>query len=1594
MKGAKCGVSKKVHFQKKGPFYADPPFRWPSAVVGSACALGLVVVRACPWVIGARSLPERAFCLRAGWLRPRASGCIMIGGTMLPFLLSLLSPASEVKGALVFPAECLNDYKQCSPIPCNQQTNPEGRQLPCLSSTPDICTRLYVNTTLDPPRFVEQEACAAQLPAIPQHCLLFTNADVLNVQISSQFEAYPLQHLSQPQDYMEYASVLYDENSLLVVPGIGQWTGPPGISEYVMITNSYLNQGVFTMENVRLLEGSSMQGSDTTATDLNVTEIWAVNNYEPVVRRWHTKLRYHHCSVVNAVTQLTWGEGTHTSFRQQLEQNYTIPSICRTVQTHCLGEWQQFESQQACEVYLSGLPLFDPNCVKLWKGKSSYMGESQSCKWLHHFMIPISPWLHCFHVGPLGRPDVKGHKRCWVDECIPGAVSDVSPPNYTHVNGTRQPPAPPPPPSPYEKQLNIEMSILTALPFCFSTLFDGNCTSNCSQALNTVFGDSSDDELCDASHQPFQSVLLRSLSVSADVMFSLCPDRQANRQLNCKSLGNGAVTDVSLRKHRRGDPCPNPTEYLTRNGCARFNWYNTEREYWASFVSSRTFESDFSKNFGSLVQQEHMDIEYNFYLSLGMPLLDFEKEPAFMARFYSAVSSISEEPGRINISPQLQVRSSHADVVAALRHNQTRSNKWFGRSFAPTWNVLTKMDMLYTDGLLHRQFQALFPYLIPTLYKTSEEMIPSELLQTFSDELATNPQWLRAGRNNEDDLMKGMLRLIFKSLLGDRMDRISEADQQVLLTEMEAAAFLSVQATRPKKVHQKYGFLWSTAYLASIEQVVDKFKKIYPIEELRFTLQTQGLQELAREIEKLPLEFYRYLVREYIINSPVITLLTNQAKRMIQQEPCKMKRLWDLSPNNFVRELIRVYNTFQPTYVDPDDENRSILLDLPVANYDTSVFPHPDIFDPTRNLDNVITFNGLEGQITGAINSSDTLSRVCIGRQFVLESMISVIPLLFPVVLKCAPAPDFDVEVWGKDGLYLVPKKNPVPLEAPHIEIYRLMTTSGKKYNSRQRSDQDLLLVFETDVFEAPEFWMPTMQELLYEPGKISEIWVLNPTLVGPQLNQSGQMSAILSAAKSGEGWKHIVLASVSQLSWITAWQLEGQRDGKPAVLDGLFAFDSPHPFALQQLAMKPASGAIFPFKFPIAPIEVRAEQYKALRQLWEGEEGWSTAMEGSLLKVFTRWGPQRLLTYFDIYAYDESSDQYKVGWSELGMQYDYSVMDVGHVQVYMIYETQHNTRGNRLLYELSFPFTRASGTIEGLDYGAGALGVTQARWSHPDEVAGKLRHFCKQITTARLSLFADVVQDLNFDNINEAGQMAKILTIILSFISTYAGWCLETFVGGQMEPGVTNPTKVHNLWVFAQSVSGLLGFIAFFSDSIFGLKATKALPGLVTYSASLECSFTTLARFLHFTRSSFQHTVGSIKYWNKYVHDVLIVAVDIWFQFEFWAFYHSTVSNNWLTAGATMVYVAHLLYWCGGLCEYYALIMDKKYRKRENSQKSQDFHMHTVRYFYPEAAEAPLPPLLKSAPSPRPGLRAESFTTGDIPSVPPVHNSDLVLFS
>ena len=72
---------------------------------------------------------------------------------------------------------------------------------------------------------------------------------------------------------------------------------------------------------------------------------------------------------------------------------------------------QQYEDYNACMAFLNTIPDVsqDPNCKNYDRVLA---GDSVTCRFKHHFMSPIDPSMHCFHMGPTGTMDAMGHQKC------------------------------------------------------------------------------------------------------------------------------------------------------------------------------------------------------------------------------------------------------------------------------------------------------------------------------------------------------------------------------------------------------------------------------------------------------------------------------------------------------------------------------------------------------------------------------------------------------------------------------------------------------------------------------------------------------------------------------------------------------------------------------------------------------------------------------------------------------------------------------------------------------------------------------------------------------------------------------------------------------------------------------------------------------------------------------------------------------------------------------------------------------------------------------------------------------------------------------
>jgi hypothetical protein len=86
-----------------------------------------------------------------------------------------------------------------------------------------------------------------------------------------------------------------------------------------------------------------------------------------------------------------------------LFDKWGVEDICMTHEKYCTGTSQQYASQdgdngyKTCMAYLNSIPPISKACAK---NQKILQGDSQTCRFKHHFMVPLKPETHCMHIGP------------------------------------------------------------------------------------------------------------------------------------------------------------------------------------------------------------------------------------------------------------------------------------------------------------------------------------------------------------------------------------------------------------------------------------------------------------------------------------------------------------------------------------------------------------------------------------------------------------------------------------------------------------------------------------------------------------------------------------------------------------------------------------------------------------------------------------------------------------------------------------------------------------------------------------------------------------------------------------------------------------------------------------------------------------------------------------------------------------------------------------------------------------------------------------------------------------------------------------------
>ena len=215
---------------------------------------------------------------------------------------------------------------------------------------------------------------------------------------------------------------------------------------------------------------------------------------------------------------------------------------------HCTGQHQQYDSYEECLDYMRSLPQFDPICQHKI-GPMAVQGNSYMCKYLHHFMTPFQPELHCYHSGR-GRFDISGKRKCVPTDCLDANTPTELQPNLlpqvtqetifvTEHNGTwTETLVSPETPRAAKKKMQdlcgdaeaaeLAAATVLSLPFCILSLNTGACHHNCTQAVQTYLGrfaengavcrcnDGSDTKVMRS------SAMLTKLRIDAKVLLEMC----------------------------------------------------------------------------------------------------------------------------------------------------------------------------------------------------------------------------------------------------------------------------------------------------------------------------------------------------------------------------------------------------------------------------------------------------------------------------------------------------------------------------------------------------------------------------------------------------------------------------------------------------------------------------------------------------------------------------------------------------------------------------------------------------------------------------------------------------------------------------------------------------------------------------------------------------------------------------------------------------------------------------------------------------------------------------------------------------------------
>jgi hypothetical protein len=851
------------------------------------------------------------------------------------------------------------------------------------------------------------------------------------------FENTLLPDLSPPdgQSIIDSGFVLFDEHSVMHIQGVGTFVGASGIGSYLAIPHQVVSGIVKTSDYSRHMK---IIDRNRVVMTINRLQEWKHLPNETHSTTVRLELTYYPCSVKIKTITMELTEFTLIAFSDAAIQPGAKEDVCTRLMENCVGEHQQFDSYNDCMDYMNALPLFDPICQHKI-GPMAVQGNCYMCKYLHNFMTPFEPELHCYHAGK-GQFDVHGHRKCVPTDCYDENTPDELVPELLYYppeevtkktifelndNGTwaetyvspladREHFLEAAGTCTADEAANIAAGVVLSLPFCMTSLSAQQCSVNCTQAVQTYLGRFAENGAicrCNSGNDLTvmeSSVMLSKLHIDAKVLLEFC-----SRTLSTVDYP-GCLGELDSYT------CPQIGTYRGRGACFKWDYHDIQRAVYRDWGKEARF-------LGRVTQTDYVASAECNVLSIWEKQVKTDEQ--YYARFTATGTQTFSDnlESIINVHPSLgSVELNYSKILDAMKVDQVRDqfslmseSCYFGsmKELHPVilnstiQTVMGGLEQLYllppaaysTDSELHVKGRKFVEKLFPGLWGTPE---PGHTYTEILDRVLVLHDLNRDDlRNNmvKRDIEKVVREVIFRAMLKDELPYVDSklGDD---LTDLNVGALF-----RPGDLFVGQGVLWPTGYMSAKYQLRRHLRDsgVLDVDRLEGILEEVGLSGLIA-VDGVG-GAYDYVAGSLIGLASTQTAFSTLIERMRWDE-CEMRPLWnDYGGTAFLMEHMRL-NMDVPGFImrNSSSDHMARMFHLHGAHLDPNVFEDPFVFNPGRvNLDHGLYFNGQEkdflehmdenGYVSEeAIKQAPSLRRWCPGRHLSLKLIVELAPIFFP----------------------------------------------------------------------------------------------------------------------------------------------------------------------------------------------------------------------------------------------------------------------------------------------------------------------------------------------------------------------------------------------------------------------------------------------------------------------------------------------------------------------------------------------------------------------------------------------------------------------